>query len=229
MGVLSPDDKLIYTRANGDSNEAIEAIDVASGERKQMFRVPGGVIFLAVSPDGKTLAIVSTTAGVLHLSRIDVDGSNYRELVSGVTNGQPAWTRDGRFILFVQPEGKNSAVGRMMRIPADGGQPEFTGISAQGLQDLDLSQDGSKIAYSARSHDDELCVLDNVQMKPTPLGRRIPGIIQGNDGFSAYSPICGSIGCVPASWTGADPSLGERSYRPGDGHHRQRSVRLEPR
>jgi hypothetical protein len=50
----------------------------------------------------------------------------------------------------------------MMRIPAQGGQPEFAGISAEGLKDLELSPDGSKIAYSTRSHNDEVWALDNV-------------------------------------------------------------------
>ena len=159
MGMLSPDDKLLYRRANGGI-EGIEVIDVATGERKQMFTVPGGVIYLAVSPDGKTLSVVGGST-VFHLSRISVDGSDYREIYSGVSPGQPAWTKDGRSILFTQPD-KNSAVGRIMRIPAQGGQPEFAGISAEGLKDLELSPDGSKIAYSTRSYNDEVWALDNV-------------------------------------------------------------------
>jgi Tol biopolymer transport system component len=159
-GVASPDDKLLYRRANG-SNEDLEIIEVTTGERKQTLKVPGGVIYGALSPDGKTLSVVGGTNNVFHLSRIAVDGSDYREIYSGVSPGQPTWTRDGRSILFVQ-QNKNSAVGRMMRIPAQGGQPEFAGISAEGLKDLELSPDGSKIAYSTRSHNDEVWALDNV-------------------------------------------------------------------
>jgi Tol biopolymer transport system component len=164
VGELSPDDKLLYVGANRDpKNTIIDVIEVATGDLKQTFEVPGGVTFLALSPDGKTLAIVGGVGtGTWHLSRIGVDGSAYREIYSGISRGQPAWTRDGRSILFVQPEGRNSAVGRMMRIPAEGGQPEFTGIRAEGLQDIDLSPDGSKIAYSSRTHDDQVWVLDNV-------------------------------------------------------------------
>lgn len=164
VGQLSPDDKLLYVGASQKpDNTIIDALDVATGDLKQMFEVPGGVTFLALSPDGKTLAIVGGVGtGALHLSRIGIDGSAYREIYSGISRGQPAWTRDGRSILFVQPEGRNSAVGRMMRIPAQGGQPEFTGIRAEGLQDIDLSPDGSKIAYSSRTHDDQVWALDNV-------------------------------------------------------------------
>jgi len=159
-GVVSPDDKLLYRRANGGI-EGIEVIEVATGQRKQMLTVPGGVIYMALSPDGKTLCIVGGTNNVFHLSRMAVDGSDYREIYSGVSPGQPAWTRDGRSILFVKPD-KNSVVGRMMLVPAQGGQAEFTGISAVGLKDLDLSPDGSKIAYSSRTHDDQVWTLDNV-------------------------------------------------------------------
>jgi Tol biopolymer transport system component len=159
-GVVSPDDKLLYRRANGGI-EGIEVIEVATGQRKQMLTTPGGVIYIALSPDGKTLCIVGGTNNVFHLSRMAVDGSDYREIYSGISPGQPAWTRDGRSILFVKPD-KNSAVGRMMLVPAQGGQAEFTGISAVGLKDLDLSPDGSKIAYSSRTHDDQVWALDNV-------------------------------------------------------------------
>jgi Tol biopolymer transport system component len=160
LGVLSPDGKLLYWRPN-NTTEGLEVVEVATGERKQMLTVPGGVIYGALSPDGKTLCIVGGTNNVFHLSRMAVDGSDYREIYADVSPGQPAWTRDGRSILFTQPD-KNSAVGRIMRIPAQGGQPEFAGISAEGLKDLELSPDGSKIAYSTRSYNDEVWALDNV-------------------------------------------------------------------
>jgi len=73
--------------------------------------------------------------------------------------GSYAWTRDGRAILFTQPSGN---VTRIMRVAAEGGQGEFTGISADRLESFDLSPDGSRIAYEARSNNYELWALDNV-------------------------------------------------------------------
>jgi hypothetical protein len=49
-----------------------------------------------------------------------------------------------------------------MRIPAEGGQPEFTGISAKGMTAFDLNPDGSRIAYSATSNEREVWAVDNL-------------------------------------------------------------------
>ncbi len=160
LGALSPDDKLLYWRPN-NSPEVIEVVDVATGKPKQTFTVPRGVIRLALSPDGKTLAVVGGEEGAWHLSRIAVDGSGYRELYTGVSPVDLDWTKDGHWILFAQQQ-KNSAVQRIMRIPAEGGQPEFTGISAEGLNSLQLSPDGSKIAYAVRLTGEEVWAIDNV-------------------------------------------------------------------
>jgi len=97
----------------------------------------------------------------LHLARIDVDGSNYRVLASPVTNGLPVWSRDGRWIYFAQPE-QNSRTSRVVRVAAEGGQPEFTGISIDDLHGFDLSPDGAKIAYSGGSKTLEVWALDKV-------------------------------------------------------------------
>lgn len=157
LGELSPDDKLLYT----GTNTGMSVIDAATGEQIRTFPVPGGFIFFAVSPDGKTLSMVGGENSPLHLSRIATDGSDYRELFSGVSLGKPVWTKNGRAILFGQRD-KNSKVDRIMRIPAEGGQPEFAGIGVEDLYGFDLSPDGSKIAYGGGSNNGEVRALDNV-------------------------------------------------------------------
>jgi Tol biopolymer transport system component len=72
-----------------------------------------------------------------------------------------AWTKDGRHILFAQ-QGEHSSIWQIMRVPATGGQAEFTGISANLLADFELSPDGSKIVYSGRTTNEEMWALDNV-------------------------------------------------------------------
>jgi Tol biopolymer transport system component len=158
LGQLSPDDKLLYRPLSRDpQHDDIEVIEVATGERKQLLTVPGRVRAGALSPDGKILSVVVSGKGGWGLSRIAVDGSGYRELYSGVDPRALAWTRDGRSILFIK--GDESQI---MRIPAEGGQPESTGISAPFLRAFDLSPNGSRIAYGVESPLAEVWVLDNV-------------------------------------------------------------------
>ena len=172
-GVLSLDDTLLYRTANrdpqnaaGTQREGIEVLDSATQQRKGFFPFPGGVgaqFTPALSPDGQTLAILRPQG----VYRIQVDGTDYRELhatklpaATLARTGMVKWTADGRSILFAQGD-ENQNV-RIMRIPAEGGQPEFTGISAPVLTSFDLSPDGSRIAYAARSNNWELWALDNV-------------------------------------------------------------------
>jgi Tol biopolymer transport system component len=172
VGVLSPDEKLLYTPANREPQnrqnprEGFEAIDVATGQRKQMFVAPGGVIVGAggLSPDGHTLVYLAPGKDEKSalVMRIGTDGTGAKELLSAIPRNLRAlaWTSDGRGILFGQDGG--NGFWRLMRIPAEGGQPEFTGIRAEGLRDIAVSPDGSKIAYSSRSHNDQVWALDNV-------------------------------------------------------------------
>jgi len=160
-GVPSPDEKLLYRRPNG-TTEGLEALDAVTGEvAKKMFPVPGGVIFFTVSPDGKTLAVISGGSPILHLSRIDTDGSNYRELISPVSLGRPVWSHDGRWIYFGQPQ-QSSTAERILRIPSEGGQLESTGISIDDLRGFDVNSEGTKIAYSGGSKTLEVWAIDNV-------------------------------------------------------------------
>jgi len=151
--------------------DAIVAIDVAAGTEKKILPVDPDIrwIALALSPDGRTLAIWRTDmrARKTSLATIGMDGSNYRELYNPkFSNSNPgrfaqlAWTRDGQTILFDRPrevDAKNPASWttrphQIMRIPAQGGTPGPTGIETEGtLVNMDISPDGSRIAYSSFS------------------------------------------------------------------------------
>jgi hypothetical protein len=51
-----------------------------------------------------------------------------------------------------------------MRIPAEGGTPEFTGVAMSRLWSFDLSPDGSRIAYGTTPgvESSELMAIDNL-------------------------------------------------------------------
>lgn len=175
-GVLSPNDSVFYLIANHDPNnttdvaDGIEVIDTATGQRKSFLPVSGGfsVNSLSLSPDGRTLAFMQLRGEgndpARVVCRIQVDGSGFRQIFTdtpiGRVPGDLKWTPDGRSILFAE---RSNGTIRLMRIPAEGGTAEFTGISA-GLRALnfDLSPDGSRLAYSVRTNDWQLWALDNL-------------------------------------------------------------------
>jgi Tol biopolymer transport system component len=127
-----------------------------------------GSLAIALSPDGRTLAISQRTRTDFRLGLVRADGSDYREIYSFkavYVNDKLAWTKDGRGIVFATATGSPNGDWQIMRIGVDGGKPEFTGLTVKALNTFDLSPDGSRIAFSTLSggtSTDELSVVDNL-------------------------------------------------------------------
>jgi Tol biopolymer transport system component len=177
---ISPDDKTIYFGASNSRPNLnrtplnyVVALDLNTRQQKRLFTIPGsGASQFALSPDGGTFAMLGVpdaTTKEARLSRIAVDGSNYLELPAfshieaQLWPRKLAWTPDGRTILFARQDERGKW--QIMRLPADGrAAAESTGLEgADYLGTLDLSSDGSHIAFDTiRRESTELWVLDNV-------------------------------------------------------------------
>jgi Tol biopolymer transport system component len=172
IGILSPDDKVLYVMGrDGGRSDHIVAFEIATGRRSTVFSLQGGgdISAFKLSPDGRSLAlrIHDEAAKEARIARVDANGSNYQELHKASFAESPrrpgfSWTRDSKGILFLAL-GKTAGELRIMRLPTDGGSPEFTGVEAQGLIYFDLNADGTRIAYSHQDENaTELWALDNV-------------------------------------------------------------------
>jgi Tol biopolymer transport system component len=173
---LSPDEKTVYTNTgtgNTNGSRTIAAFDLATGQRREVFTAKddGLVPGIALSPDGRTIVFKVFYPGKRsekHLCLIGVDGSNFREIYTdteagdGTLRPQMAWTRNGRSILFTRATEDGW---RLMRIPVEGGTPEFTGLAGKGTNtNINLNPDGSRIAFndSVSASNAELWALDNL-------------------------------------------------------------------
>ncbi len=168
IAAISPDNRTLYVASRDATSSSaanvwdrIVSIDIDTQQQRNVLLLPGtadilpkpGQIAIALSPDGRTLAIatINQKTKETRLARVDVDGSKYRELYGpyqvSTINDRLAWTKDGRSILFSESADRNSD-SQIMRIGAEGGKPEFTGLTIKNLSTFDPSPDGSRLAYS---------------------------------------------------------------------------------
>jgi len=176
---LSPDDRTLYNRRNPDNMPVrIMSNDMATGQERQIFEIPGtGRIqgpSLALSPDGKTLALgwmdrFPEKGTRLHIGTISVDGTNFHEVFTRSDTlfgaGSIAWSKDGRSIFFNQEQPGGATHWALMRVPADGSAPAsvFGPGPTNGAGWFDLSPDGSRFVVGlSEGRQSEVWALDNV-------------------------------------------------------------------
>jgi Tol biopolymer transport system component len=113
----------------------IAALDIATGAEAPIAAFPGegvsGIVDgMELSPDGRTLALLTRLGGGggARLFLVGTDGSNLRQLGDRIANGGPslAWTPDGRSIVISDIDERK--VSRTIRIPISGGAPTPDGV-----------------------------------------------------------------------------------------------------
>jgi Tol biopolymer transport system component len=151
----------------------VTRFDLSTGQQTRLYTVPnsGFVPGLSLSPDGQTLAILQFNLEGSRMrpqvAAISVDGGAFRPLVNAAEGSgfMPvqglAWSADGRHVYFVRT--KKGEDSQLWRVPAAGGAAEYAGISAKGLRGIDVSADGSRVAFTAGERGNpELWVLENL-------------------------------------------------------------------
>ncbi|HEV2447303.1 MAG TPA: prolyl oligopeptidase family serine peptidase, partial [Candidatus Sulfopaludibacter sp.] len=151
----SPNGREIAFISNREQNEDqffnydLFALDPATGAIRRITATESAEYRPHWSPDGKTIAYQATRRGLTdlettmedtHVWLIESDGRNRRELGAAVDNrqGDPAWSADGRALLFTAQERGNV---RLYRMPAEGGKPSLV-----------VEESGSVGSWSARGN-----------------------------------------------------------------------------
>lgn len=146
--------------------EGLWALDLDSGEARQVFAPPDGgeVQGVAASPDGSTLALAYVpppeegAAGVprADLYLLDADGGGLRPLLVHQGTYQsfadPAWSPDGRWVYATRHDARlddqgqvTATVEEIVRLPADGPGPAE--VVVESAAQVSFSADGSRMAY----------------------------------------------------------------------------------
>jgi Tol biopolymer transport system component len=106
-----------------------------------------------ISADGKNLLFIAGNDGAQAIFIMPTSGGKPRELLK-VTGPEElqltyglAWSPDGRYVYFVKRANRDKDF-ELFRISTSEGKEEPLGLSGIDLRDLDVSPDGSRIAFS---------------------------------------------------------------------------------
>lgn len=88
------------------------------------------------SPDGLRIAFISTKGGATpQIFVANADGSGVRQLTEGSSNASPAWSPDGRKIIFSSNRGKkNEGDYDLWVMNADGSNPQHIDLQMPAAQ-----------------------------------------------------------------------------------------------
>jgi Tol biopolymer transport system component/DNA-binding winged helix-turn-helix (wHTH) protein len=113
----TPDGKLAYaSEASGNLDIWLMGPDGVTTEK--LTTGPHHDSTPIVTPDGRSVVFVSSRNGdILHIWRMDIDGSNQRQLTNHTFENAPSLTPDGRWVVY-------TAFGLgIWKVPSEGGEP----------------------------------------------------------------------------------------------------------
>ncbi|MBI5385373.1 MAG: PD40 domain-containing protein [Verrucomicrobia bacterium] len=132
--------------------------NLSTGARKAVARFNGLNSSVAISADGRRLAMILGKSGNPDLYVSDIDGGNLRQLTTGkAVNASPCWSPDGRTICFCSDR---TGVTALYTISAEGGALTRVPTTVGRPTEPDWSPDGKYIVFtSQRRGGFDICVV----------------------------------------------------------------------
>jgi Tol biopolymer transport system component len=170
---ISPDGKnyyYVHSKLEGRFSQLINR-EIKTGIEKELFRREKPLYLVAsLSPDGKWLAVVSREEE-RGIQVLPSEGGEPRDVYKfNLEGGHPTWldwTPDNKSIIFTKriDESKSGISGwGLYRVSADGGDPQFLGISTTYISDIDVHPDGKHLTFCSFGPEwkkAELWVMEN--------------------------------------------------------------------
>ncbi|MBA3513362.1 MAG: protein kinase [Pyrinomonadaceae bacterium] len=122
----------------------------------------------AFSPDGSAIALFQNDKGPIgDYWVVPVSGGEARRLTfDHIYGGAPAWTPDGRFIIFPSQRAGSMT---LWRVPVDGGRSEPVLMSAGEDTEPEISRDGRKLIYTNTRNSHILMLTDAATLQSREL------------------------------------------------------------
>ncbi|MBA3260654.1 MAG: TolB family protein [Gemmatimonadales bacterium] len=146
--VWTPDGaRVVYAATPRGGLAQIHSIAVDGSEARALTASPGGNHSPDLSSDGRSITFVSARDGNQEIYVMDLAGGEARRLTrSGARESNPHFLPSGD-LLFVAEAGGRSRGSRVMRLAPGRSDPTALLLTEQPVISLDLSRDGTEVAY----------------------------------------------------------------------------------
>jgi Tol biopolymer transport system component len=178
---VSPDGTALFLSRCDDVEKACRLLrrDLASSAETEIYRGPHEEPFwIAVSPDGQTLASVNRhpkDAGAERIVRIvPVAGGTPRDLYRFTHPANApipmAFSADGEYLFLPRTTTPEDPTWSLFRLPVKGGEPQDLGLKMIGFRKISAHPDGERILFSSRGAEEkstEVWVIEDFLPVPT--------------------------------------------------------------
>ena len=150
----SKDGKSVFYTAGGRSGEPsyVYVHDIETGQDRKLLGSPADAKDIDISPDGKWLVLLNRDKKRT-IKIMPASGGDPREIYSFEHAGEPvitpAWSADGRYILFSKKRSATDEMWDLYRVSAEGGEAQKIDLSMNSFRHLSVHPDGQHIAFSS--------------------------------------------------------------------------------
>jgi Tol biopolymer transport system component len=159
--------QVFYTAGlRSDEKRYVYVCDLRSGKHERLAGSPEDACFIAVSPDGKWLALINEH-GKKSLRIMPTSGGEPREIHSYEHSDHvitPVWSADGSSIYLPKLRDSQKNTWDLFRVPLDGGEVQKIELGFLWVRYLTVSPDGRHIAFSSSGRERkpaEVWVMEN--------------------------------------------------------------------
>jgi serine/threonine protein kinase/Tol biopolymer transport system component len=140
-GTWTPDGHVVYS-SDAAGNRDLWIMDADGGNQRQLTSDAGTNFSPVVSPDNRYVVFVSDRKEAKHtIWRMDIDGGNAKQLTNGNYDRNPAFSPDGRWVVYTS---MGVSQPNLWRVSIDGGEPAK--LNDNFAMSPQVSPDGKQIA-----------------------------------------------------------------------------------